>query len=348
MTVTVTVTAALGATTATASAVVDRNLLAAGVDKPGPGSVGLLPGVPRRTATPAEIAPGAVITDADLPFRVNSPAIPTGATRQAATITLRNCHLMGPATAPTGVEGLAVVTAANACPVAAVDCLLRPQHPHWLRVGIQGHDYTLTRCELAYCQDGAEVFNTYAPDAPTGVTIRQCWFHDFAYWRTGTTLPADGSHDDAIQIEGGTGTTVDGNWVQAYVSPESGTTYYGDTRANTCLMIKPDVGNIAGLTITRNWLEGGRIGIITSKYDRDTTGTVTRQITDLGVIAGNRCKRGSFGLGGGNAAISANMVKDTAGVWRQVTPADYTATIGPNVWDDTADGTVPITNGGAP
>jgi hypothetical protein len=352
LTVTAVVTDRSGNTasaTATATIGVDRSTLVSGVDKPTPSTTGLLTGVTRRTASASEIVAGATITDADIPFKVVSPTVPAGMTKAAATITFKNCWFKGPGTTPTGSEGLLTVTSGTACPVVATDCLFRPQLPHWFRMGIQGHDYTAIRCEFSYCQDGVEVFNTSDPNGPTNVILRQNWMHDFAYWQTGATLPSDGSHDDCVQIEGGTGTIIEGNWFQGYIAPDSPSPLntYGTNHIGQCFMVKPDVGNIGALQVNKNWIEGGASGVNVRTYDRDpNTNAVLRSITpSFGTLQGNRFTKGSFRLSA-TSAILWPMVKDANGVWQNQVSADFGTGSTANIWDD-GSGVVALTNGGA-
>lgn len=192
---------------------------------------------------------------------------------QAANIKLKNCIVRGTTTAPSSERGLVMSTNAAAVNCVIEDCLLQPQVPHYKWNGITGHDYTAKRVITRNTTDGFGVFNTSNPGGPLNVNILGSWVDKMVYWLNDDGIHTDGTHNDAIQIQGGTGAVIIGNRLDAYLNRNFGdgrAQYITDQYASrnndhalSVLMVNNNngVGPTSGITFTDNFLRGGDIGV---------------------------------------------------------------------------------------
>lgn len=149
-------------------------------------------------------------------------------------------------------------------------CTFRPSSAYDSVMAIQGHDFTAIRCDISGVIDGFRVHNTANPNAPSNAKIWGNYVHDFA-WFTPYSGHADNeTHNDGIQIEGGTGTDIWGNYIAAYGDP-----LYGNISASarkpyvlSCVIITPNVGVCHSTTIRANWFDGGYVPINISEKSR--------------------------------------------------------------------------------
>ena len=277
----------------------DRSMLDYKVDDPIGNRVGLLPWMPRSAGASLTLQPGGTYDNRTIDNLPIVPAIPTGWSREAATIRIRNAHFRGlPGPPPgSGVTGLIHAFGANHCPVIIEDSLFRPRFPHENMIGIHGYDVTAIRCEFSDVVDGVEGFqHSTNADGPVNNKLVLCWMHDFAYWLSVAADPAYGSHNDGGQIEGGVGHIFWGCRIDGFIGPQygnGGLTAYGTRQLVTSpFLIKPDAGNIAGVDIQFCRLDGGSVGINISH--RKTT--PIRYLGNIGIIRSNRFGR-NFRLG---------------------------------------------------
>lgn len=247
----------------------NRDALVAGTYKPGPSTTGVLPGIARTSITAPTQLPGGGFQPATTYSNMDFNFIfvpPTG----TSTIVFRNCSFLGPTTPVSGTTtSLAKVWDPGRCPTEYYDCTFRAQAPsQWINA-INGHHFKLYRCNLYNVIDGSAIFNTNDPDGPTGVVIQQCWIHDNLWYPPGLpgTSAIDGSHNDGIQPQGGSGTVIVGNNIENYCDPNFFNTYYGISQGNAAMQIKPDVGLMTGYVVEQNWFSGGRIATINFAHD---------------------------------------------------------------------------------
>jgi hypothetical protein len=202
---------------------------------------------------------------------------------QAANVIVRNCrvrgvndfgHLNADGTTTQGTDFL-IDTRANSCKNALIEqCLLVPDYPSPWITGIIGHDYVASRVEVYHTNDGMGVYNTTDknPDGtyrggPSGVTIKGCYIHSLTFWtQAGTGLkvhPSDTkTHNDLIQQQGGTGTVIYGNNLQAFFSTTAGEQSYAQQgytygACNSAVQYNKSVGGTCGISATYNWVDGG-------------------------------------------------------------------------------------------
>jgi hypothetical protein len=179
-----------------------------------------------------------------------------------APITFRNVDFTGAVAGPAADDACVAVWGANHIGVVLEDCRVTPQQMHYFRNGVSGHHFILRRCEVARGVDGVKVFNTNDPAGPTGAEIYGSWFHDSAWFDANPAGAAgSGTHNDTgVQLLGGSGFRFVGNVVDGYLADGELNTH-GTNHSNSCLMIKPDVGDINDAVIDRNWFDGGAVPI---------------------------------------------------------------------------------------
>jgi len=276
----------------------DRNILVWGVDKPTIDTTGVLPNVSRTVrATPLTLNTAGNQTFENTDFQAKVTIQSSG------TKTFRNCTFLSNG----GSNGMVQCTHSAVSDVVLIDCTLRPTTPNSTYNAVQGHHYTLRRCQFVNCVDMIRVHNTNAGQgaAATGVLIEQCLTR-LHFWDPDDPGQSDGSHTDGIQIEGGAGTIIRGNYFQSYHDkslisgpPFSRQGYLGafsgnakdDTlaRATTCIIGTPNVGDITGLVITKNWFSGAEIQC---NFGNDGNAGV-----NLGSFTNNRFERNSYFTG---------------------------------------------------
>lgn len=308
----------------------DRTLLVIGTDQPSKSNTGLKPYV-TLTASPGNITmstPGQVIQDLDIQGKV---------TVTAANCVIRNCRIRGLNSSPGSTDTfLITATAAGVSNLLIEDCELAPDFPHYnWDSAVTGHDFTIRRCNIYWTVDGINVFNTTAAQPyASNVTIEQNYIHDLGWWTaatTGVVHPSDThTHNDVIQIQGGTGTIIRGNrlegkyarqyghWVvtnpnvEPYTQvglntlsdggpyqslPDRASGNEASGRYNltnlSCVQMGQNVGDAYNFTFTDNWMYGGYISFNAASLARHTG-------QNLGSFLRNKFDRsqGAQGVGG--------------------------------------------------
>ena len=236
----------------------DRGSLQIGAYEPDSATTGVLPGTVLTPLSGNQIISTNNVTllDRDISGIVEV---------RAANVTIQNCRIRGDATRTTN-HGLILATHANCVNLQVVDCTIAPDTSTVWQTGILGHDYTALRNDIYFVIDGCGVYNTNNPGAATNVVIDQNYFHDFP-WFSVDPNHADGSHNDCVQIQGGSGCTVRGNSMNGYFTlmagrGDGGPKRYGPTQTQTtsCMMFNSNVGNTTANVVEDNWLRGGEIG----------------------------------------------------------------------------------------
>lgn len=123
------------------------------------------------------------------------------------------------------------------------DVTVRPSNPVVGMNGIQVSSATVTRADVSGSTDGIVA---YGDD----VTIQGSWVHDLVHYSS-DPAQRNGSHDDALQIEGGARTSVVGNSLSG--------------GHNAAIQVTQNYSRVDGLVIDRNYLGGGYITLNTSE-----------------------------------------------------------------------------------
>jgi len=180
---------------------------------------------------------------------------------RAANVTLRNCLIRGDSNA---TEGDCVDATHSAVANLLLDrCTIRRDTPNERATGVIGHGYTLRRCHVYHCVDGTGVFDTANPDGDMAMLAEGCLFEATSYFNPCSYQSDNQTHNDVGgQIQGGSNITYRGCDIQAFLDPNIGTGVdirpFAPSLAHmAAILISPNVGAVANVTIDQNWLDGG-------------------------------------------------------------------------------------------
>lgn len=173
------------------------------------------------------------------------------------------------------------------------DSTLAAQHPSYWIDGIKASSFTLRRVDIYDVVDSVQVINS------GHATITASWLHDNRHFDP-DPLQADGfSHDDNIQVQGGSSSVIMGNTLEgAY---------------NSGVMVTQNASAISGLQISNNWLSGGACTVNVTQAGAGTP------IAGLS-ITGNRFGPSRYGT-----------------TCPMLVPGTSTMKISGNVWDSTGE-----------
>jgi hypothetical protein len=295
-----------------------RSSLVAGTYHPSASNTGYYPGTLTTTVTTNQTysTPGATISNTNFDgARVSVTA---------ANITFSNCWFQG----DNSVNAL--VTCSNAAVANAqfTDCTFLPKFVRYETNGIIGHDYNLLRCDLSKCVDllnisNSTLYGTFGAGWPCGVSVQQCYLHEMAWWTAATSGVVHTSdtetHNDLIQIFGGSGLSVIGNTMDARFARQYGHWQVGDLSeepySSITLGSLPDGGPFQGIP------QRGVTGGVALSSGNDANGrynwddlsglmiNATQGVTTGITFTDNYCRGGNFFVnGGGNPYVSgANL-----------------------------------------
>jgi hypothetical protein len=298
-----------------------RDLLVKGVDKPDAFNTGVFPGTTFTVTSSHTPVSGTTYRNLDIRNTVTLSA--------KSNVTYINCIFRGATSNPTSANALVRAWPVHGGGHKFIDCTFQAQVPHHFWNGIMGYGFTVTRCSFSDVTDGIDIFNNNDGPAgsgdnslrngPSNVVVEQSYFHDLAWFNGSidTGAGAIGSHSDCIQYQGGTGASIVGNTFTGMIGQQYGPNSYGTYTCNATLLIKPDVGLISGLTLDKNWIDGGSISVNINHDAPD------RYLTNLGSITNNKFGR--------NQRIQAST-PDTS--YTISMPRDVTGTFTGNVYED--------------
>jgi hypothetical protein len=103
--------------------------------------------------------------------------------------------------------------------------------------GICGHDFVATRLNIHGEVDGVDIFGSNA-------TVSSSWIHNLPFYPVAPDHP-NGSHNDGIQISGGSGGLITGNNIA------------GGPNMNAAVFVAQGMGAVTGLVISSNLLDYG-------------------------------------------------------------------------------------------
>lgn len=179
---------------------------------------------------------------------------------RAANVVIRNCRVRGSGPGSNNT-GLIDCNHRNVRNALIEDCLLVPDVPSIWLDGVIGKEYTARRCHVYNTVDGFGAYNVTDKAAPTNVTIESCYIHDLSFFSDDTPNHVDGTHNDGIQIQGGTNITVRGNTIDVFMSTTAGTQDYLARNIGQGILVQPNVAPVGDTDISYNWIDGGKVGI---------------------------------------------------------------------------------------
>lgn len=191
---------------------------------------------------------------------------------QARNVTIKNCILKGGNFIPSSNSGV-VNCNSNKCYDAVIeDCTIDPIKPSYYRDGIVGHEYTARRNRITRTNDGLGAFITTALGTDCNVTIESNYIYDLTYWYP-EPAHTDGTHNDCLQIQGGAGIHVIGNYFRGTsvmgagsqpnpekprLLSESPTNING---SGTIIQKQTTTAPLVNVVVEKNWYNGGLAGV---------------------------------------------------------------------------------------
>jgi len=233
--------------------------------------------------------PGTVLDSLDIHGRVSVTA---------ANVTIKRCRVRGNATLVTNV-GLINATNAAVSNLLIEDCTLAPDVPSIWWNGITGHDFTARRCNVYGTVDGVGIFNTNNDGGPVNVVVTSCYIHDLAYFSPDSNHAADQpvshTHNDCVQVQGGTDIELGWNNLQGFCSPVYGSDISLDAahanssggynihapylQASSAIQINVRGSFVpGGFNIHDNWIDGGAYSINTEAATYPNFGTISNNV----------------------------------------------------------------------
>ena len=230
-------------------------------------------------ATTTGVPSGITLTDYNS-SSVNSVTIPNGAVITekriygdvtfAGSAELYRCELVGGNNTITS-GNTAVVNCNNTRTGIAklTDCTIAPRKQSNGRDCILGKQYELYRCHLSGGVDGCGIYSTSTSNPACNVKVYGCLIEDLTYVYPDNITPShkDGTHNDCIQIQGGTNIHILGNSLRGTAHALAGTGtnpdkpwLIGQGYNNGAVIIAQNntgAGINNTLIIEKNWLRGG-------------------------------------------------------------------------------------------
>lgn len=230
---------------------------------------------------------------------------------KVANVTIKNCYIRGTANASAPLIQCYDAGVSN---LLIQDCTLRPNVPMIAAGsdGITGHDYTALRCDVSGTIDAFGVYNTNNSGGPVNVSIQGCYAHDLCFITPDSGHSDNHTHNDCVQIQGGSNISIIGNNLQGFTDPAVST--YGSMYpnpakwTNSVVQVTQSTGNVSGVTFTQNWVDGGGASL-----------NLAGVYTNFGSITSNRFGRNprlgdTYGIlynGSSTVTISGNVYDDT-------------------------------------
>jgi hypothetical protein len=153
---------------------------------------------------------------------------------QASNVTVRRSLIRGGVANGRGTALVQMWSGTSG--VVLEDLTVRADTPSgWLN-GVQGWGFTARRLDVSNVADTSVVHGD-------NVSITDSWFHDTFYVTPWPSAPDNQTHNDTLQIEGGTNILVQGNvFEEAH---------------NAGIMVTQNAGRTSNVRVVRNWLSGG-------------------------------------------------------------------------------------------
>lgn len=152
----------------------------------------------------------------------------------APDVTIKNSIIRGGST--TAMRGVVQSTNAYVKNLLVQDSEIRVEHPSNTLNGIDGGHFTLRRVEISGGVDNVHAFKD-------DVKVEDSWLHSTNYFSLGANGDGGPSHNDGVQVMGGTDITVTGSRIEG--------------SRNAAIMVTQDAAATVGLRMQGNWLNDG-------------------------------------------------------------------------------------------
>lgn len=250
-----------------------------GAVKPDASNTGVRTGVTLRPVNGDYTAstPGAVVSGLDI----------AGFVRVTAhNVTIRNCRIKGRGRSYVQSALISVAPGITGTTIEYCDIFAATTIGYWQN-GVGGYGYTARFCDVHDVVDGFSVSN------PGGATIEANYIHDLSFFSNDADQANDPvhpywSHNDGVQVKGGSGNIIRGNFFRTFASTVTGTLDRPRSNYGAGITLSPYQAPIRGQLITQNWFTGGDVGLqANGYYPGQTSG-------NLGEISENRFGKNQF------------------------------------------------------
>ena len=181
---------------------------------------------------------------------------------KAPNVTIKRSIVRGGAAM--GFKGVVQNNDPKATGLVLQDSEILPSSPTVWLTGVKGANFTMRRVHV----HGGVVDGVMA--SGNNVRVEDSYIHSLVYYAQDPTH-SDGSHNDGVQVVGGTNITVTGN------------TIHVGTRENSVLQVTQDVAATRGLSFTGNWVDGGTCSVKLTEQGGSALGPV--------IVSGNHFGR---------------------------------------------------------
>lgn len=216
----------------------------------------------------------------------------------ANNVTIRNCRIRGKGTA---YNGSGVVDCSGVTGTLIEQCTIKPDVGlWWLNCVRAGAGTTVRRCDLSGGVDGV----SYSL-AVGALTMEACYVHDLGFFDTSSDHKNDSvypywTHNDGVQLSGGSGHVIRGNTFSMYASPMVGAPNtlrsrgFPDLAWGCGVTVSPDKGPVTSTLVELNWFEGGTAGFQANALPAGSGSRI------FGMIQTNRFGMGQHDYGNGS------------------------------------------------
>lgn len=165
----------------------------------------------------------------------------------------------------TGNRGLITNTTPTATNLVVEDTTLVPDHPSVWLDGIKGANFTARRVDVSGTVDAVKVHGDK-------VRVLDSWLHDTRYYPSDPNQGGGPTHNDAVQVLGGTDVVIRGSSISG--------------ASNGAVQVTQDYAATRGLVIEGNWFAGGTCSVKLAHKGKVAW-------LDTVVVRGNRFRAGS-------------------------------------------------------
>jgi hypothetical protein len=205
---------------------------------------------------------------------------------KAPRVTIKRSIIRGGAAM--GFKGIVQNNDPTATGLVLVDSEIRPASPSVWLTGVKGANFTMRRVNV----DGGVVDGVMV--SGNKVQIEDSYIHDLVHYAKDPTH-SDGSHNDGVQVVGGTDVTITGNTIEVA------------TGRNAVLQVTQDVAATRNLSFTGNWVDGGTCSVKLTQQGRSTLGPV--------IVSDNRFGRSMSIAGCAVLRTNATILEAAGNVW---------------------------------
>jgi len=228
-----------------------------GVTEPSTENAGVLLGVDRDLyAGPSQIVGWATQAEAFANMVMNKN-VTSLITVKSGYVYFYNCFFSGgPGTFDTGQVDCRAGAVAR---VTFLRCTFNPTAPSYFLDAVIGHHMTLDRCHISHAVDGVGSYNQYG--TRTDNIVMGCYFEHSVRYEVDLSH-TDGTHNDAVQHQGGLGLTVLGNSFHGYAFHEDGSVPDDPWwRTAQCVLTQENVAingvyYCGDINVQNNWIYG--------------------------------------------------------------------------------------------